>query len=110
MMTLAGKRALVTGSTMGIGHAAARGLLEAGARVALHGRSRDRVQEEIDKLGLPGAVAVSGDIGSADDCRLLVADAIKQLGGLDYLVCNAGIGDLSYPEDVTEEHWDKVFN
>lgn len=110
MMTLAGKRALVTGSTMGIGHAAARGLLEAGARVALHGRNLDRVQEEIDKLGLPGAVAVSGDIGSAADCRLLVGDAIKQLGGLDYLVCNAGIGDLSYPEDVTEEHWDKVFN
>lgn len=110
-MNLAGKRALVTGSTMGIGHAAIRGLLDAGARVAVHGRSIERVRKAVERLGRPGrAVAVHGDVGDADACRQLVEDAVARLGGLDFLVCNAGIGDLSYPEDVTEEHWDKVFN
>lgn len=110
-MTLAGKRALITGSTMGIGRASACGLLEAGARVAMHGRDISRVKEEIRKLGSPlGAVAVSGDVGDPEVCRQVVQQAASALGGLDYLVCNAGIGDLSYPEKVTEEHWDRVFD
>lgn len=110
-MTLAGKRALITGSTMGIGHAAAQALLEAGALVAMHGRELERVTEEIRKMKRPErAVAVAGDVGDPAACQRLVEQAVRELGGLDYLVCNAGIGDLSYPEDVTEEHWDKVFN
>lgn len=109
-MSVAGKRILITGSTMGIGYAAARGLLEVGARVAIHGRDRGRVDDAVRTLGYPAqSVAVTGDVGEAQACRQLVQDAIQGLGGLDYLVCNAGIGDLSHPEDVTEAHWDKVF-
>jgi NAD(P)-dependent dehydrogenase (short-subunit alcohol dehydrogenase family) len=110
-MNLADKKVLITGSTMGIGHASARAMLAAGARVALHGRNIERVREAIAELGFPGqSVAVGGDVGDPEQCRQLVEDAVAQLGGLDFLVCNAGIGDLSYPEAVTEEHWDKVMN
>lgn len=110
-MSLAGKRALVTGSTMGIGHAAVRGLLDAGASVALHGRSLDRVKQEVTKLDAGNrAVAVHGDVAETSACRDIIDRAVALLGGLDFLVCNAGIGDLSHPENVTEEHWDKVFD
>jgi NAD(P)-dependent dehydrogenase (short-subunit alcohol dehydrogenase family) len=111
MISVTGKRALVTGSTMGIGHAAARGLLEADARVAIHGRDIKRVREAIRKLDHPErTVPVCGDVGDPAECQRLIEESVTGLGGLDYLVCNAGIGDLSYPEDLTEEHWDKLFN
>lgn len=109
-MSPTGKRVLITGSTMGIGYAAALQLLEGGARVAIHGRDRGRVEAAVKTLSFPrNSVAVTGDVGDAGACRQIVEDAVQLLGGLDCLVCNAGIGDLSYPEDVTEEHWDKVF-
>lgn len=108
-MKLDGKRILVTGSTMGIGWATAQALLDQGARVAVHGRSLAKVQATIKGLrGGERAVPVSGDVAIVADCRAIVDQAVAQLGGLDCLVNNAGIGDLSYPEDVTEEHFDRI--
>lgn len=110
-MNLTGKRVLVTGSTMGIGHAAAQGLLLAGARVAVHGRDKARVQEAIDSLGGGDRlVPVVGDVGDLASCRRIIDDAVAQLGGLDCLANNAGIGDLSYLEDVNDEHFDRIVN
>ena len=110
-MRLAGKRILVTGSTMGIGYAAAQLMLREGARVAVHGRDVARVQAAIDQLGGGlNLVPIVGDVGDLADCRRMIDEAAAALGGLDCLVNNAGIGDLSYPEDVTEEHYRKVAN
>ncbi|TXS91857.1 SDR family oxidoreductase [Parahaliea maris] len=110
-MSLQDRRVLITGSTMGIGRAAAEALLKAGAKVAIHGRKLERVEEAAASLGFPDRTfVVAGDVGDPDSCRALVDSATELLGGLDYLVCNAGIGDLSYPEDITEEHWDKVMD
>ena len=110
-MKLAGKKVLVTGSTMGIGHAAAEGLLAEGAHVAVHGRDARRVQEAMDALGGGDRVVpVVGDVGNLEDCRRIIDSAVSQLGGLDCLVNNAGIGDLSYLEDVTDEHFDRIVN
>ncbi len=108
-MNLAGKKILVTGSTMGIGHAAAEGLLKAGAKVAVHGRDKGRVNEAIDALGGGDRlVGVVGDVGDLASCRRMIDEAIARLGGLDCLVNNAGIGDMAYLEDVTDEHFDRV--
>ncbi len=110
-MNLDGKKILVTGSTMGIGNAAVQGLLRAGAHVAVHGRDAKRVKEAIAALGGgERLVPVVGDVGDLADCRRIIDDAVRQLGGLDCLVNNAGIGDLSYLEDVTDEHFDRIVN
>ena len=108
-MNLAGKRILVTGSTMGIGYAAAAGLLERGATVAVHGRAMARVQEAIRTLGGgERLVPVAGDVGVLADCRSIIDQAVARMGGLDCLVNNAGIGELSYLEDATEAHFDRI--
>jgi NAD(P)-dependent dehydrogenase (short-subunit alcohol dehydrogenase family) len=107
-MDFTGKRVLVTGSTMGIGRGAAEMFLEAGATVAINGRTPQAVAKIVTELSTPHAVAVPGDVGTVDCCRDMIARAITQLGGLDVLVNNVGICPLSYLEDVTEEHWDQV--
>lgn len=110
-MRLAGKRILVTGSTMGIGLAAAQLMRRAGARVAVHGRDLARVTTAIEQLGSgPDLVPIIGDVANLADCRRMIDEAVAALGGLDCLVNNAGISDLSYPEDVTEDHYRRVAN
>lgn len=110
-MRLAGKRIFVTGSTMGIGFAAAQAMHREGAKVAVHGRDAGRVNDAIAQLGGgSNLVPIIGDVGDLDHCRRMIGEAVEALGGLDCLVNNAGIGDLSYPEDVTEAHYQKVAN
>lgn len=107
-MDFSGKRVLVTGSTMGIGRGAAEMFLEAGATVAINGRSRDSVAQVVAELASPRAVPVPGDVHTVAGCRSIVTDALARLGGLDVLVNNVGICPLRYMMDVTEEHWDEV--
>lgn len=103
------KRILITGSTMGIGFGAAAKFHAAGDKVAIHGRAMERVQSSIAELGGGDRlVPVVGDTSDVDSCKDIVNQAIDKLGGLDCLVANAGVGDLAVPEDITEEHWDKM--
>ncbi len=103
-----GKRALVTGSTMGIGRGAAEMFLEAGASVAINGRNPDTVAQTIAELGGERLVAAPGDLATVTGCQSVVDAAVAGLGGLDCLVNNAGIGDIARLHEVTEEHWDKM--
>jgi NAD(P)-dependent dehydrogenase (short-subunit alcohol dehydrogenase family) len=107
-MEFSGKRVLVTGSTMGIGRGAAEMFLEAGATVAINGRKPEAVEQAVAELVTARALPVPGDVGTIDGCRSVVGHALQRLGGLDVLVNNVGICPLSYPMDVTEEHWDQV--
>jgi NAD(P)-dependent dehydrogenase (short-subunit alcohol dehydrogenase family) len=107
-MDFTGKKILVTGSTMGIGRASAEMFLEAGATVAINGRKASAVEQAMRELGGKRLVAAPGDVSTVPGCRSIVAAAVGGLGGLDVLVNNAGVGTLSYPMDVTEEHWDQV--
>lgn len=107
-MRFEGKRVLVTGSTMGIGRAAAEMFLEEGASVAINGRRAEAVATAMRELGSKRTVAAPGDVATVAGCRTVVDAAISGLGGLDVLVNNAGICPLAYPMDVTEEHWDQV--
>jgi 3-oxoacyl-[acyl-carrier protein] reductase len=104
---LAGRRALVTGASSGIGLGIAQALLEQGAWVAVHYRS-GRAAAEALCARFPGrAVAVGADLGEEAGCVRCVAEAAAGLGGLDQLVHSAGlwnagaIGSLS--RDTLEE-------
>ncbi|MFY0563119.1 SDR family NAD(P)-dependent oxidoreductase [Archangium lansingense] len=103
-MRFAGKSALVTGGSEGIGFAIAAGLVEEGARVVLVARREDKLEEAVRKLG-PHASYVVGDAASQETAARAVEAALSRHGGLDLLVNNAGIlrpgpiGEMSL-EDV----------
>ena len=110
MINLAGKCALVTGGSRGIGAATAVMLAESGADVAIGYQSRradaDHVVREVRKLGVR-ALAVASDISTADGAGELVRQAVDGLGALDLFVGNAGIWPVE-EEDVTvisDERW-----
>lgn len=88
MFDLTGKTALVTGSTQGIGRAIAEGLIAAGARVVISNESAVETAAVAAELGMPGIAAdVTDDLALA----ALIEGTLDVLGGLDILVCNAGI-------------------
>lgn len=87
---LAGKRALVTGGTSGLGRAIARRFVAEGARVALTGRRADVLAEVVVEVGGGACAIVADHTVEADNARA-VAEAVAALGGLDVLVNNAGV-------------------
>lgn len=114
---LSGKRALVTGGASGIGLATVRLLAGAGCRVALNHLADDpRGPEMVAELRAAGhdVIAAPGNVGDATDGPRMVEAAIAELGGLDYLVNNAGTpgtSSLIPPtalERLTEELWQTV--
>ena len=90
---LKGKRALVTGSSTGIGAAVAKALGALGVAVAVHGNKNaaaaEAVASEIRAAG-GKAIVVLGDVADSADCRHIVDEAVAGLGGLDILINNAG--------------------
>lgn len=110
--SLAGKRALVTGASRGIGEALAVGLAAAGADVAVSGRDRARLEPVIARIEAEGrrAVGVVMDVAQAGDCARGVGEAVAALGGLDILVNNAGVEEVRPSIDVDETLWDKILD
>src|SRR4051794_24908034 len=107
-LQLEGKRALVTGSTAGIGLAIVAGLAREGAHVTLNGRTQRRVDEAVAqvKREVAGA-AVSGiaaDLGTADGARAVIA----ALSEVDVLVNNLGIYGAKPFEKLTDEEWTNI--
>ncbi len=91
-LQLNGKRALVTGSTSGIGEQIAKSLAGEGVQVIVHGRRKaeaDRVVQEITATG-GMAMAAIGDLGSDEETTAVVNASLSALGGIDILVNNAG--------------------
>jgi 3-oxoacyl-[acyl-carrier protein] reductase len=111
MIDLKGKTAIVTGGSLGIGTAIANRLASLGANVAINYRKHDTeakaVIEACEKLGVEG-LAVKADVSSFDDAQKMVSRVVEQLGGLQILVCNAGINWDGVSWKMTEEQWDKV--
>jgi 3-oxoacyl-[acyl-carrier protein] reductase len=93
-LQLRGKRALVTGSSTGIGEAIAQELAAAGVKVAVHGRDRTRTEAVVAKIAGQGgeAVAVVGEVATEEGSAQVVQSTLDQLGGVDILVNNAGGG------------------
>jgi 3-oxoacyl-[acyl-carrier protein] reductase len=86
---LAGRRAAVAAASKGLGFASARALAAEGARVAICGRSKARIEDAAAMIG-DGAIPVVADVSTPDGARQFVVDARDALGGLDVLVTNAG--------------------
>lgn len=106
---LKNKVALVTGGNGGIGLGIAKGLAQAGAEVAIAGRSETKNQAALKELGA-GAIAVGGDVNDAAAVKRMVAEAVKAFGGLDILVANAGINIRKPPQDYALEEWHRIMD
>jgi 3-oxoacyl-[acyl-carrier protein] reductase len=100
---LDGRRALVGGGGSGIGGGIATALAGEGARVALVGRTRERVEAEAARLGGVGVVA---DLADPDGPRGAVEDAVAALGGLDLVVVNTGGPPGGTFETLSEADWE----
>jgi 3-hydroxybutyrate dehydrogenase len=107
---LAGKRALVTGGGRGIGRATALALARAGADVAVAARTRNDVEAVAAELRAIGveAVALTADVGRAEDVRAMFAEARAALGGIDILVNGAGIAPSAPLVKTSDETWRAV--
>ena len=110
---LTGKVALVTGASKGIGASIAKHFAEEGAAVVVNYSSSradaDRVVAEITSND-GKAIAVQANVAKQDDVRRLFAEAREAFGPLDILVNNAGIYEFAPLENVTAEHFHKMFD
>ena len=110
---LAGKVAVVTGASKGIGASIAKYFAAEGASVIVNYASSkegaDRVVKEITGKG-GNAVAVQADVSKEKDIERLFAETKKAFGRLDILVNNAGVYEFSPLEGVTEGHFHKLFD
>jgi NAD(P)-dependent dehydrogenase (short-subunit alcohol dehydrogenase family) len=107
-MDFSGKKVLVTGATRGIGRATTAAFLKAGAKVAVNGRRADGVAALIEDLGGKNLVAAPGDLSKVDVCEGVAKAAVDGLGGLDYLVNNAGLYVVASMEQSDEAAWDRL--
>lgn len=105
---LAGKIALVTGGSSGLGFATAQAFVSEGAQVFITGRREKEVLTAANELG-GGTIGVQGDISKLDDLDRLYSVIQEKAGRLDILFANAGGGEFVPLEQVTEAHFDKYF-
>jgi 3-oxoacyl-[acyl-carrier protein] reductase len=106
---LAGRTALVTGSTRGIGYAIAQTLAACGARVAIVGRDQATAQSVAAALG-GSALGFACDVADVSRVTALVADVEKAFGGIDILVNNAGLTRDNIMLRLKDDDWDAVIN
>jgi 2-deoxy-D-gluconate 3-dehydrogenase len=107
---LSGKVAIVTGANTGIGQAIAVALAEAGAEVALAGRSRaDETAEQVRATGRRAAL-IEADLSTTAPVQAVVDETLLALGGLDILVNNAGIIRRADAAEFSEADWDAVID
>jgi len=112
-MKLEGKKAIVTGGSRGIGRAIALMYAKEGADILVNYHSNDAAAKdtvaEIEKLGRK-AVAVAADVADYTSAQNMVEECVKQLGGIDIVVNNAGVSKPSMLLKMKEEDWDAIIN
>jgi NAD(P)-dependent dehydrogenase (short-subunit alcohol dehydrogenase family) len=107
-----GKVAVVTGGSLGIGRAAAARLASGGAAVVICGHEAEQVELAVEELRGEGfeADGCTADVRSAVEVDELVRLAVARYGGVDVLVCSAGIQRYGTVEETPEELWDEVLD
>jgi len=110
MFDLSGKRALVTGSSTGIGFALARGLAAAGATVVLNGRNEARLAEAVEHLRAEGLSvdAMSFDVTSPSAVSAAIETVERERGPIDILVNNAGMQRRAPLDQFSHEQWQEL--
>jgi len=105
--SLAGKVALVTGASSGIGEAAALALSDLGARVAISARRAERLEALVARIEAAGgeALALAGDVTVQGFAAGLVADTVSRFGKLDILVNSAGVIQEGYVANADLDEW-----
>jgi NAD(P)-dependent dehydrogenase (short-subunit alcohol dehydrogenase family) len=103
-LELRGKKALVTGSTAGIGFAIARALAREGAEVIVNGRTGDRVEKAVREIGM-GARGIAADLGTAEGAALIAAKASE----VQILVNNVGIFEAKPFTEISDRDWLQIF-
>ncbi len=109
-LKLKDKRALVTGSSRGLGYATALALAKEGCKVAINGRDEAKIQAIAEKLSRDtGAqvIGLAGDVGLADVPEKLIQQAAEAFGGLDILITNAGGPPPGSIDSLDEAAWKK---
>jgi len=134
MFSLSGKKALITGATGGIGGEIAKALYNAGASVAISGSKVEKLEGLVKELSSSGAfhaagdlmqqsqhprlgnaaprmtVAIPCDLSKLDTVENLIKEAEEKLGGLDILVCNAGVTRDNLSMRMKDEEWQQVID
>jgi len=111
ILGLAGKVALVTGASRGIGRSVVELFAELGASVAVnYVRDVEAANEAVAKAKTRGikAVAIQGDVSTLEDGSRVVKETLEHFGRLDFLICNAGIWEGDAVESISEELWDRT--
>jgi NAD(P)-dependent dehydrogenase (short-subunit alcohol dehydrogenase family) len=106
---LAGKVAVVTGGSAGIGLGIANHFAHEGARVFITGRRQSQLDQAIASIG-GRAAAIQGDISNLADLDSIFARIEREAGHIDVLAVNAGVYEFGTLGDITEEHFDRTFN
>lgn len=110
---LAGRTAIVTGGSRGIGQAIAARLARDGARVVIAARSGEDADKAAARIAGDGgkAIAVACDVRSAGDIERLVARALERYGQIDIVVNNAGVSPVvAEPQEIDEAAWDAILD
>ncbi|NTU55692.1 MAG: SDR family NAD(P)-dependent oxidoreductase, partial [Anaerolineales bacterium] len=107
---LKNKRALVTGSSRGLGYAAASLLAKEGCKVAINGRDGEKIKATAEKLALESGtqvIGLAGDVSDASIPEKLIRQTVESLGGLDILITNASGPVPGSIEALDEAAWQK---
>ncbi|MBF0695167.1 MAG: 3-ketoacyl-ACP reductase [Flavobacterium sp.] len=110
MESLKGKTALITGAGKGIGRAIALALAAEGVQVALLSRTKSQLEEVATEIRSNGgkAIVVTANVGTKSEVDTAVADVQNQLGPIDILINNAGIGKFGKFMELSPEEWQNI--
>jgi len=113
MKNLKNKTALITGGTKGIGYGIAAAMLEKGMNVAITSRKKkaaEKAAKKLNKIGEGKAIGIKADVVSFEAQQKAVKKTIKEFGGIDAMIANAGVGHFAPISELSDEDWHETID